>query len=168
MIPARRPPLSTRGTRGTPTFRGDARRGAVPALRSPVPRTARTPPPVLLLARPGPESDELFADLDGREDLWLLRVATPAAAARAIEEVPVAMLVACPETPAAAIDAVVASLERSRPGTPVLALRARRAPEPAAWKARGVAVLRLPLLPGVLSRSIDVVLGMSGARREGR
>jgi hypothetical protein len=122
---------------------------------------------VLLLARPGPASDELFADLDRREDLWLLRVATPAAAARAIQQVPVALLVACPETPAASIDAAVASLERARPGTPVLALRARQAPEPAAWRARGVAVLRLPLLPGVLSRSVDVVLGMSGARKEG-
>ena len=130
--------------------------------------TARTPPPVLRLARPGPASDDLFADLDGREDLCLLRVATAAAAARAIEEMPVALLVACPETPAASIDSAVATLERRRPGTPVLALRARQAPEPAAWKARGVAVLRLPLLPGVLSRSIDVVLGMSGARKEGR
>ncbi len=133
-----------------------------------VPSTRRTPPPVLLLARPGPASDELFADLDGREDLCLLRVATVAAAERAIQEMPVALLVACPETPAASLDAAVATLEKARPGTPVLALRARRAPEPAAWKARGVAVLRLPLLPGVLSRSIDVVLGMSGARKEGR
>ena len=133
-----------------------------------MPPTARTPPPVLLLARPGPASDDLFADLDGREDLCLLRVDTAAAAARAIEEMPVALLVACPETPVAAIDTAVAKLERARPGTPVLALRARRAPEPAGWKARGVAVLRLPLLPGVLSRSIDVVLGMSGARKEGR
>jgi hypothetical protein len=133
-----------------------------------VPPTPRTPPPVLLLARPGPASDDLFADLDGRDDLCLLRVATAQAAARAIEEMPVALLVACPETPIASIDSAVESLGRARPGTPVLALRARRAPEPAAWRARGVAVLRLPLLPGVLSRSIDVVLGMSGARKEGR
>lgn len=133
-----------------------------------MPPTARTPPPVLLLARPGPASDELFADVDRRDDLCLLRVATPAAASRAIEEMPVALLVACPETPAASIDAVVSSLERSRPGTPVLALRARQASEPAGWKARGVAVLRLPLLPGVLSRSIDVVLGMRLGRKEGR
>jgi len=133
-----------------------------------VPRPHPEPPAVLLLARPGPASEDLFADLDGRDDLCLLRVATPAAAARAIEEMPVALLVACPETTVASLDAVVASLERRRPGAPVLALRARQAPEPAAWRARGVAVLRLPLLPGVLSRSIDVVLGMSGARKEGR
>jgi hypothetical protein len=137
-----------------------------------VPPTAPTPPAVLLLARPGPETDDLFADLDGRDDLCLLRAATAAAAARAIEEMPVALLVACPETPSSAIDAAVEALERSRAGTPVLALRARRAPEPAGWKARGVAVLRLPLLAGVLSRTVDVVLGMSRgpkeARKEGR
>lgn len=133
-----------------------------------MPSAARHPPPVLLLARPGPASDELFADLDRREDLCLLRVATPAAATRAIQEMPVALVVACPETPAAAVDAAAASLARARPGTPVLALRARRAPEPSGWRARGVAVLRLPLLPGVLSRSIDVVLGMRLARTEGR
>jgi hypothetical protein len=133
-----------------------------------LPRTAHRHPAVLLLARPGPESDELFADLDRRQDLCLLRVATAEAAARAIEQMPVALLVACPATPAAAIDAALATLVRARQRTPVLALRARRAPEPAAWKAQGVAVLRLPLLPGVLSRSVDVVLGMSGAREEGR
>ena len=168
MIAAGRPPASS----GNHLFRNipeqNARwRGSCSGI-SRVPPTARTPPPVLLLARPGPASDDLFADLDGREDLCLLRVATAAAAARAIEEMPVALLVACPDTTAASIDSAVQTLERVRPGTPVLALRARRAPEPAAWKARGVAVLRLPLLPGVLSRSIDVVLGMSGARKEGR
>lgn len=131
-----------------------------------LPRAAPQPA-VLLLARPGPASEELFADLGGREDLCVLRVATAAAATRAIEEMPVRLLVACPETPPAAIDAAVAAIARARPGTPAIALRERRAPEPAGWRARGVAVLRLPLLPGVLARAIDVVLGMSGARKEG-
>lgn len=129
------------------------------------------PPPtpsILLLARDGPVSDELFADLAQREDLCLVRVATAAAASRTLEEMPVALVVACPETPASAIDAVLARLSRTRPGTPVLAIRTRQAPEPAAWKRRGVAVLRMPLLAGVLSRSIDVVIGMRRAPRRGR
>jgi DNA-binding response OmpR family regulator len=118
------------------------------------------PPSVLLLARPGEESDEIFADLSQREDLCVLRVATAAAATRALEEMPVAVVVACAEVPVAAIDSVLARLRRSRrPGTPVLAVRARQAEEPAAWGGR-VAVLRMPLLSGVLARSIDVVLGM--------
>lgn len=133
-----------------------------------VPQPATPPPSVLLLARPGPESDELFADLVRREDLCLVRVATASAASRMLEELPVALVVACPETPAAAIDAVLARLSRRRPGTPVLAIRARQAPEHAAWQRRGVAVLRMPLLAGVLSRSIDVVLGMSNGPRPRR
>lgn len=123
-------------------------------------RSARPLPSVLLLARPGGEGEELFADVLRREDLCLLRVTNAAAANRAIAEMPVALVVACPETPVAAIDSVVAHLGRARPGTPVLAVRARRAPEPPGWLERGVAILRQPLLGGVLSRSIDVVLGM--------
>lgn len=126
------------------------------------------PPSVLLLARPGLESDELFSDVALREDLCLVRVATSAAAARTVAEMPIALVVACPETPAAAVDEVLAALARSRPGTPVLAIRARQAPEPSGWSKAGVAVLRMPLLAGVLSRSIDVVLGMNRAAKAHR
>lgn len=128
------------------------------------PSSKPPPPSVLLLALPGAESEEIFADLSQREDLCLLRVATVPAANRTIEEMPVALVVACPELPASAVDSVVSHLDRVRPGTPVLAVRARRAPEPAGWSERGVAVLRMPLLRGVLSRSIDVVLGMRSRR----
>ncbi len=123
---------------------------------------------MLVLARPGPESDDLFADLSQREDLCLLRVATPAAANRTIEEMPVALVVACPEMTAAAIDSVLVHLDQARPGTPVLAIRTRQAQEPAAWSLRNVAVLRMPLLPGVLSRSVDVVLGMKRSQERER
>jgi hypothetical protein len=137
-------------------------RGAVPTAAAP------PSPSVLVLARPGLVSDELFADLAEREDLRLVRVATAAAASRTIDEMPIALVVACPETPDSAIDAVLASLSRARRATPVLAIRTRQAPEPAAWSRSGVAVLRMPLLAGVLSRSIDVVLGMEPARRPTR
>lgn len=120
----------------------------------------RPPPSVLLLAHPGGDGEDIFADLSQREDLCLLRVANAAAATRAIDEMPVALVVACADVPASAVDAVLARLRRGRAGTPVLALRRRQAPEPPAWAGQGVAVLRLPLLPGALSRSIDVVLGM--------
>jgi hypothetical protein len=126
--------------------------------------TAKPPPSVLLLALPGAESEEMFADLSRREDLCLIRVANAAAANRTIEEMPVALVVACPEIPVSAIDSVLAHLRRARPETPVLAVRARRAQEPPGWADAGVAVLRMPLLAGVLSRSIDVVLGMKRRR----
>ncbi|HEX9241435.1 MAG TPA: hypothetical protein VF875_03230 [Anaeromyxobacter sp.] len=133
-----------------------------------MPLLAPALPSVLLLARPGRESDELFYDLAAREDLRLVRVATGAAAARTLAELPVALVVACPETAAAEVDEVLAAVTHSQPETPVLAIRARQAPEQAGWSRAGVAVLRMPLLAGVLSRSIDVVLGMRSARSDRR
>lgn len=133
-----------------------------------MPQPTPPPPSVLLLARPGPETDELFSDLALREDLCLVRVATAKAAARTLAEIPVGLVVACPETPAAAVEEVLAAVARCRPGTPVLAVRARQTPGPPGWSRAGVAVLRMPLLAGVLSRSIDVVLGMHRAARAGR
>jgi hypothetical protein len=138
--------------------------GPVRAAGAEVLPAAAPPPSVLLLARPGAESEEIFADLSQREDLCLIRVANAAAANRTLEEMPVALVVACPEVPAAEIESVLAHLRRARPETPVLAVRARRAQEPPGWGQAGVAVLRMPLLAGVLARSIDVVLGMKRRR----
>jgi hypothetical protein len=118
------------------------------------------PPSVLVLAGPGPEGDDLFAELSRRADLTLLRVATAAAASLAIRELPVALVVACPDTATAEIESVLAYRDAVRPGLPVLAIRARQESTPGAWSGRGVAVLRMPLLPDVLSRSVNVVLGM--------
>jgi hypothetical protein len=129
---------------------------------------APPPPSILLLARAGPEADELFAGLAEREDLCIVRVATAAAAIRTLEKMPVALVVVCPGTPATSVDLVLASLAGARKETPVLAILDRQRREPAAWGRAGVAVLRVPLLAGVLSRSIDVVLGMNPAPRASR
>jgi DNA-binding response OmpR family regulator len=157
-------PGRTRAARREAPFQAWTGAGPVRALPGPAVSAAAPAPSVLLLAHPGAESEELFADLSRREDLCLIRVANAAAANRMIEEMPVALVIACPEVPPAAIDSVLAHLRRERPGTPVLAVRARRAQEPAGWSDAGVAVLRMPLLAGVLSRSIDVVLGMKRRR----
>jgi hypothetical protein len=124
-----------------------------------VPHSSR-PPSVLVLARPGPDGDDLFAELARRADLTLLRVATAAAASLALRELPVSLVVAGPNTATGEIESVLTLRDAARPGTPVLAIRARQESTPGAWTARGVAVLRMPLLPDVLSRSVDVVLGM--------
>jgi hypothetical protein len=121
-------------------------------------------PSILVLASAGPAGEELFADVAARPDLIVLRAGTVAAAALALRDLPVALVVACNETPGEVIDALLGEIDRARPGTPVLAVRNRRAPERPSWRARGVGVLRRPLSPGVLSRSIDVVLEMSGRR----
>lgn len=128
-----------------------------------MPPAVLPPPTVLVLARPGPEGDDLFAELSRRADLTLVRVAAAPAASVAIEDLPVSLVVVGPDTAPAEIDRLLSHRDAVRPGTPVLALRVRQAEEPGGWRARGVAVLRLPLLPDVLSRSVDLVLGMKGS-----
>ena len=92
---------------------------------------SRPPPYILVLAHPGAESDDLLADLSQREDVCLLRVATPAAATVAIREIAIALVIACPQMPPSAIDSVLGHLDAARPGTPVLAIgRARHRSPP--------------------------------------
>ena len=57
---------------------------------------------------------------------------------------------------------LLASKASRRPDLPVLVIRNRQAEEPAGWERRGVGVLRRPLLPEALGRSVDVVLGLRG------
>jgi hypothetical protein len=66
--------------------------------------------------------------------------------------------------PTAEVTHLLASKARHRPDLPVLVIRNRQAEEPAGWARRGVGVLRCPLLPAALSRSVDVVLGLGAGR----
>jgi hypothetical protein len=88
-------------------------------------------------------------------------VATTDAAQIALRDVAVSLVLVCPETEAAAVSAILDRTDELRPGTPVLLLRARGAEAPAGWKGRTIAVLRCPVFPDVLSRTIDVALGLS-------
>jgi hypothetical protein len=63
------------------------------------------------------------------------------------------------EAPTRCIDEVLALLDKLRMHVPVLALRDRHAEADPAWNDR-VAVLRSPLLPDVLNRSVSIVLQM--------
>jgi hypothetical protein len=44
----------------------------------------------------------------------------------------------------------------------MLVIRDRQTEEPAGWERHGVGVLRRPLLPEALGRSVEVVLGLKG------
>jgi hypothetical protein len=115
---------------------------------------------VLVLAQPSQDTDELLEPLLRRSDLGLLRVATTSAAQIALRDVAVDLVMVCPETDAAAVTALLDKTDELRPGTPVLVLRGRGAEAPAGWAGRTTAVLRCPVFPGVLSRTVDVVLGL--------
>ena len=90
----------------------------------------------------------------------LITAISTAAAVAALRAAPVAAAVVLAEVSTAAIEELLAAVDRSRPGIPVLAVRRRNAEEPVSWRARAVGVLREPLLPEALARSISAVLGL--------
>ncbi|HEY5678216.1 MAG TPA: hypothetical protein VIR81_15585 [Myxococcales bacterium] len=115
--------------------------------------------PVLLVLAPAAGLDALRRELAaGAFDL--VAAASTAEAEAALRSSPVEAAVVSAEAPAPWVDELLACIGKSRPGIPVLAVRRRNAEEPAAWRARGVGVLREPILPGALARSVSAVLGL--------
>jgi hypothetical protein len=115
---------------------------------------------LLVLAQPSADTDDLLAALVRRVDLCLLRVTDLKAAQVALRDVAVKLVLVCPETEASTVTAVLNMTEKLRPGTPVLALRARDDTALPVWKDWTIGVLRCPVLPEVLSRTVDVALGL--------
>ncbi len=114
-----------------------------------------------MVAPAGTDRDGLFANLEERGEFALRFAASAPEAERALSAGPVVLIVAAPEVPTAEVTRLVASRARLRPDLPMLVIRNRQAEEPRAWSRHGVGVLRCPLLPTALGRSIDVVLGLS-------
>jgi DNA-binding NtrC family response regulator len=119
--------------------------------------------PLLVVAPALPERSELFGALAARSDFRILYVATIPEALQLLRDRNVALVIAAPELPAAAVTELLASKERLRPELPVLIIRNRQGEEPAGWERAGVGLLRRPLLPEALDRSVDVVLGLRSA-----
>jgi hypothetical protein len=119
----------------------------------------------LVLAQPSAETDDLLETLVKRPDLVLLRVADLQAAELALRNVAVSLVLVCPETEAAWVTAILDKTDQLRPGTPVLALRPRSGDSLPSWKGRTIGILRSPILPEVLSRTVDVALGL-GAKSQ--
>ena len=115
---------------------------------------------VLVLAQPSADIDDLLEPLLSRHDLGLLRVATAAAAQIALRDVAVNLVLVCPETKPVAVASVIDMTEALRPGTPILLLRVRGADTPAGWGRRTLAILRCPIFSDVLSKTIDIALGL--------
>jgi len=124
-------------------------------------------PTLLVLAQPSPETDDLLEPLLKRMDLCLLRVASLNAAEVALRDVAVSLVLVCPETDSGEVTAILDKTDELRPGTPVLALRPRSGEHPPVWKGRMVGILRYPMLPDVLSRTVDVALGLGGLPARG-
>lgn len=119
---------------------------------------------LLVLAPPGTDREGLFHELRERGEFEVRYVATAGEAERTLDHAAVALLIAAPEVPTVDVNQLLAAKARHRPELPVLVMRNRQAEEPAGWTRRGVGVLRCPLLPAALSRSVDVVLGLGTGR----
>ena len=119
---------------------------------------------LLIVVGPGAgDPDGLFRELAERGKYQVRFASGPAAAEAGLRAWPVALLVAAPGVSTADVSHLLSSKVALRPGIPVLVIRNRQAEEPAAWARKGVGVLRCPLLPEALSRSVDVVLGLPAA-----
>jgi len=108
----------------------------------------------------GAGREDLFQELQSRADFRILFAANVPDAEIALRGQPVSLLIASPEISTRGVNQLVTSLERIRPGIPLLVIRERQAEEPATWSKRGVGILRCPLLPQALGRSVEVVLGL--------
>ena len=117
-------------------------------------------PTLLVVAQPSPETDDLLEPLVKRIDLCLLRVASLNAAEVALRDVAVRLVLICPDADIAEVAAVLDKTDELRPGTPVLVVRPRSGEHPPIWKGRTVGILRCPILPDILSRTVDVALGL--------
>ena len=116
---------------------------------------------LLVLGAGGPESDAVLADLQGRGQFQILRAADAGRAETLLRESPVSLALACAEAAVRDIERLVAAVRRSGRAIPVLAIRSARSADPDRCAELGVAVLRAPLLPDALARSVEVVLGLT-------
>lgn len=138
---------------------------AVTTRNSPGPAAPASPGRrALLVVSPGAgDPDGLFQELSARADYLVRFAGSPGAAEGELRDWPVALVIAAPGVSTGDVGVLLAAAHRLRPGIPMLVMRNRQAEEPPAWARRGVGVLRCPLLPEALSRSVDVVLGLAGA-----
>ena len=113
--------------------------------------------PALLVLGPSDGLEEVRRELGSFQ---LFCAPSASAALSILRASPVEAAIVSAEVPTPAIDELLAAIDRIRPGIPVLAMRPRNAEEPPRWRARGVGILRQPLLPDALLRSVGAVLGL--------
>jgi len=115
---------------------------------------------ILVLAQLSADNDVLLESLLKRYDLDLIRVTTTNAARVALHDVAVSVVIVCPETPATAVTSILDAIGHLGLKTPVIVLRIAGTELSADWKRRTFAILRCPILPRVLSRTLDIALGL--------
>lgn len=129
-------------------------------------RGSRVPLSVLVLTQGSSATDEILRECEERTDLWTVRVASVTASVAALQALSVALVLVGPEILSHEISALVAELNHLRNKTPVLLLRKDAMEIPASWRSQRVAVLRCPLVPGLLNRAVDLALQPTRGTRD--
>jgi hypothetical protein len=133
---------------------GNRKRGIAVAERTSV------VPRVLAIAQPSIETNDLLYDLERRSDLCLLRVSSTSAARVALQEVAVDLVLVGPTTDTDTLSMLLHDAQELRPETPILAIGSEETLLPPGRASRMLALLRRPVLPEVLNRTVDVALGL--------
>jgi hypothetical protein len=128
-------------------------------------RGFRVPLSVLILSQSSTAAEELFRACDERLDLWTIRVPSVTASVAAMQVVYISLIIVAPEIPSDQVSALLAEIGRLRNQAPVLLLRSDAAEIHPDWQSHRMAVLRCPLVPGLLSRTVDLALQSTRKKR---
>jgi hypothetical protein len=115
---------------------------------------------VLAVAQPSIETDELLRDLERRSDLCLLRVASISAARVVLQEVAVDLVLVGATADTEVFSTLLHDAQDLHPRTPILAVSSNETHLPQGGASPTLALLRSPVLPEVLNRTVDVALGL--------
>ncbi len=129
-------------------------------------RSFHMPPSVLILTKDGALEDNLCRVCDERHDLRTIRAPSVSASMSAVQIVFVSLIIIAPEIPANQVSELLAIVWQCRSEAPVLLLRNEAAEIHPGWQSQHTAALRCPLVPGLLSRAVDVALRAAHAKRE--
>lgn len=129
-------------------------------------RGFRRPLSVLILAQDLSATEDLFRPCDERLDLWTIRVPSVTACVAAMRVVLASLIIVAPEIASEDVTILLGEIEHLRSETPVLLLREAAAEIHPGWQSRRMAVLRCPLVPGLLDRAVDLALRPARRKRD--
>jgi hypothetical protein len=120
--------------------------------------------PVLLLSAASRATTTLLDECEKSTELWILRVDTLSAALRVLRTSRVSVVMTGPGVCAIEVSAVLAALAQWQPKVPALVIRTPSNDHLETWKFHNVTTLDFPFSPGLLSRAVNVAVGLRGLR----
>jgi hypothetical protein len=107
-------------------------------------------------------ADTALGELENRSDLCLVRVSNAVSARALLRDLGIDLVLVCPDD-SRPLGTIVDETRALQAGIPVLALCSDDVELTSDRGARLLGFLRLPVLPDVLNRSVDIALGLRSA-----